>query len=64
MERYLRSSRGVALAIVGDVAAAEDVAQDAATRYGIGRAILTPEQELFDRRVEALAGRVPDEIRD
>jgi RNA polymerase sigma-70 factor (ECF subfamily) len=28
-ERYLRPSRAVALAIVGDVAAAEDVAQDA-----------------------------------
>lgn len=33
--------------------------------YADIRTILTPEQqELFDRRVEALGGRVPDEIRD
>lgn len=35
-ERYLRPSRAVALAIVGDVAAAEDVAQDAFV-YAIDR---------------------------
>lgn len=35
-ERYLRSSRAVALAIIGDVAGAEDVAQDAFV-YAIDR---------------------------
>lgn len=45
-ERYLRASRAVALAIVGDVAGAEDVAQDAVV-YAIDRIDDLREPERF-----------------
>jgi RNA polymerase sigma-70 factor, ECF subfamily len=64
VERYLRPCRAVALAIVGDVAAAEDVAQDAIV-YAIERIADCREPERFGAwLLQIVRNRSRNHVRD